>query len=141
MLNDVTVRINLKTPFVPLMGALADRGMMVSPTAAKEAGATTPPAKFIARMDQEVPMEIRIAAFGQSKPAAGKSVYSDARLANGDAVVIALSAVREAPGDPKLEEMGMRRQFAAQIAATEAQSYAAGARADAKVTLNPQAIE
>ncbi len=35
----------------------------------------------------------------------------------------------------------MRRQFAAQIASVEAQSYAAGARADAKVILNPQAIE
>jgi peptidyl-prolyl cis-trans isomerase D len=109
--------------------------------AAKSAGATAAPAKFIARSDQEVPTEIRMAAFGQPKPAPGKPVYSDARLANGDAAVIALSAVREAPGDPKLEETGMRRQFAAQIAATEAQSYAAGARADAKVTLNPQAIE
>src|SRR5580704_11633748 len=68
--------------------------------AAKSAGATAAPAKFIARTDQEVPTEIRIAAFGQPKPAPGKPVYSDARLANGDAAVIALSAVREAPGDP-----------------------------------------
>jgi hypothetical protein len=30
---------------------------------------------------------------------------------------------------------------AAQIAASEAQSYAAGARADAKVVLNPKAID
>jgi len=37
--------------------------------------------------------------------------------------------------------LGLRRQFAAQIASTEAQSYAAGARADAKVILNPQAID
>jgi hypothetical protein len=35
----------------------------------------------------------------------------------------------------------LREQFAAQIASNEAQSYAAGARADAKVILNPQAIE
>ena len=76
------------------------------------------------------------------KPA-GKPIYSNARLANGDAAVVALSAVREAPGDAnaKPEDMAMRQQFAAQIASTEAQSYAAGARADAKVTLNPQAIE
>jgi peptidyl-prolyl cis-trans isomerase D len=107
---------------------------------AKSAGAAAPPAKFIARQDQEVPMEIRTAALGKPKPA-GKPIYADARLANGDAAVIALSAVRDAPGDPKLEEMGMRQQFAAQIASTEAQSYAAGARAAAKVTLNPQAIE
>ncbi len=106
----------------------------------KSAGATAPPAKFIARSDQEVPLEIRTTAFGQPKPA-GKPMYSDARLANGDAAVIALSAVREAPSDAALPDMAMREQFAAQIASTEAQSYAAGARADAKVTLNPQAIE
>jgi len=106
----------------------------------KSAGAAAPPAKFIARSDQEVPLEIRTTAFGQPKPA-GKPMYSDARLANGDAAVIALSAVREAPSDAALPEMAMREQFAAQIASTEAQSYAAGARADAKVTLNPQAIE
>ena len=106
----------------------------------KSAGAAAPPAKFIARSDQEVPLEIRTTAFGQPKPA-GKPMYSDARLANGDAAVIALSAVREAPSDAALPDMAMREQFAAQIASTEAQSYAAGARADAKVTLNPQAIE
>jgi len=108
--------------------------------AVKSAGAAAPPAKFIARSDQEVPLEIRTTAFGQPKPA-GKPMYSDARLANGDAAVIALSAVREAPSDAALPDMAMREQFAAQMASTEAQSYAAGARADAKVTLNPQAIE
>jgi peptidyl-prolyl cis-trans isomerase D len=106
----------------------------------KSAGAPALPAKFVARSDQEVPLEIRTVAFGEPKPP-GKPIYSDARLANGDTTVIALSAVREAPGDPKLDEMGMRQQFAAQIASTEAQSYAAGSRADAKVTLNPQALE
>jgi hypothetical protein len=55
--------------------------------------------------------------------------------------VIALTGVREEPGDPKQQDADMRRQLAAQIAATEAESYAAGARADAKVILNPQAIE
>ena len=35
----------------------------------------------------------------------------------------------------------MRRQYAARIASGEAQSYAAAARADATVTLNPQAID
>src|SRR5258706_8628862 len=52
----------------------------------KSAGATAPPAKFIARSNQEVPLEIRTTAFGQPKPA-GKPMYSDARLANGDAPV------------------------------------------------------
>jgi peptidyl-prolyl cis-trans isomerase D len=107
----------------------------------KTAGATALPAKFVTRSDQDVPLEIRTTAFGQPKPA-GKPIYSDARLANGDAAVIALSAVREAPSDPnKVEDLGLRQQFAAQIASTEAQGYAAAARADAKVILNPQAIE
>src|SRR5882672_3061706 len=106
----------------------------------KSAGAAALPAKFVTRSDQDVPMEIRTAAFGQPKPA-GKPIYSDARLANGDTAVIALSAVREASSDPKLEDLGLRQQFAAQIASTEAQGYAAAARADAKVILNPQAIE
>jgi peptidyl-prolyl cis-trans isomerase D len=106
----------------------------------KTAGANALPAKFVTRSDQDVPLEIRTAAFGQAKPA-GKPIYSDARLANGDAAVIALSAVREAPSDPKVEDQGLRQQFAAQIASTEAQGYAAAARADAKVILNPQAIE
>ena len=79
-------------------------------------------------------------AFGEAKPA-GKPIYSVVRFANGDAAVLALSAVREAPGDPQQPENDLRRQLAAQIASTEAQSYAAAARADAKVTLNPRAIE
>lgn len=98
------------------------------------------PPKFVARADQDVPLEVRTQVFGQARPA-GKPLYGDAQLANGDAAVIALSAVREEPGDPKVQDLDMRRQFAAQIASTEAQSYAAGARAAAKVVLNPKAID
>ncbi len=110
-------------------------------TVAKSLGATSGPPKFVARSDQAVPLEIRRTAFGEPKPAAGKPLYADSQLANGDAAVIALSAVREEPGDPQQQDMNLRRQLAAQIASGEAQSYAAGARADAKVILNPQAIE
>jgi peptidyl-prolyl cis-trans isomerase D len=98
------------------------------------------PPKFVSRSDQQVPLEVRTTAFGESKPA-GKPSYSEARLGNGDAAVIALSAVREEPVDASHPDSDMRQQFAAQIASTEAQSYAAGARADAKVVLNPQALE
>jgi hypothetical protein len=52
-----------------------------------------------------------------------------------------LSKVREDPNDEGLKDADLRRQFAARIASGEAQSYAAGARAAASVTLNPQAIE
>ena len=98
------------------------------------------PPKFVSRSDQQVPLEVRTTAFGESKPA-GKPVYSEARLGNGDAAVIALSAVREEPADASHPDLEMRQQYAAQIASTEAQSYAADARADAKVILNPQALE
>src|ERR1700722_13994392 len=80
---------------------------------AKSVTATALPAKFVTRSDQDVPLEIRTTAFGQPKPA-GKPIYSDTRLTNGDAAVIALSAVREAPSDPnKVEDLGLRQQFAA----------------------------
>jgi peptidyl-prolyl cis-trans isomerase D len=107
---------------------------------AKILGAAVVPPKFVARADQGVPVEIRSAAFAEPKPA-GKPTYSEARLANGDSTVIALSAVREEPGDPKQQDGDLRQQFAAQIASIEAQSYAAGTRADAKVVLNPKAID
>ena len=107
---------------------------------AKSLDQTVAAPKFVARSDQQVPMEIRTTAFGEPKPAA-KPLYSEARLANGDAAVIALSAVREEPGDAAHPDLDMRRQYAAQIASIEAQSYAAGARADAKVVLNPQALD
>ena len=112
---------------------------VVKSDATDETG-TPAPLKFVSRSDQAVPMEVRAAAFGQPKPA-DKPIYSDTRLANGDAVVVALNAVREEPEDPKQPDASLPRQFAAQIASEEAQSYAAGARADAKVVLNPQAVD
>jgi peptidyl-prolyl cis-trans isomerase D len=107
---------------------------------AKSLNAAVSPPKFVARAEPGVPLEIRTAVFGEPKPQA-KPIYTGARLANGDATVIALSAVREEPTDPQQPDNDLRRQFAAQIASAEAQSYAAGARADAKVILNPRAIE
>jgi hypothetical protein len=62
-------------------------------------------------------------------------------LNNGDAVVLAFSAVREDPNAAAIKDTDVRRQYAAQIASGEAQSYAAAARADAKVSLNPKAID
>ena len=108
---------------------------------AKSLNATVLPPKFVARADATVPMEIRSTAFGEPKPSSPKPIYADTRLANGDTAVIAMTAVREEPGDPKQRDLDLRRQLAAQIASTEAQGYATAARAAAKVTLNPQAIE
>ena len=107
---------------------------------AKSLGLTGQPPKFIARSDQDVPMEIRTTAFRAPKPAQ-KSIYENLSLANGDAAVLAFSAVREDPNAAIVKDADIRRQFAAQIASSEAQSYAVAARADAKVTLNPKAID
>jgi peptidyl-prolyl cis-trans isomerase D len=107
---------------------------------AKSLGITAAAPKFIARSDQDVPMEVRTAAFRAPKPAQ-KSIYENLSLANGDAAVLAFSAVREDPNAAIVKDVDIRRQFASQIASSEAQSYAAAARADAKVTLNPKAID
>ena len=106
----------------------------------KSLGGTTQAPKFIARSDQDVPMEIRTNAFQAPKPAQ-KPVYENLTLTNGDAVVLAFSAVREDPNAAAIKDADVRRQYAAQIASGEAQSYAAAARADAKVSLNPKAID
>ena len=108
---------------------------------AKSLGASAQAAKYVGRGDPGVPVEIRRQAFDEPKPTA-KPIYSSVLLGSGDAAVLALSAVREDPsGDPKLQEMQIKRELVQQAASAEAQGYAAGARADAKVTLNLQAID
>ncbi len=108
---------------------------------AKSLGSAPQPAKFVARSDQAVPMAIRREAFEALKPA-GKPLYQSLVLTEGDAAVLALTAVREDPaaGSKELEAQ-LRRQFAQQSASSEAQDYALAARADAKVTVNPQALD
>jgi peptidyl-prolyl cis-trans isomerase D len=108
---------------------------------AKSLGVAPQAPKFVSRADQAVPIEIRRDAFDGPKPA-GAPVYSSVPLENGDSAVLAVSAVREDPsGDPKVEEAQLKRQFAQEAASSEAQGYAAAARADAKVSLNPQALD
>src|SRR5690349_11164962 len=61
VVDPLTIRLNLKTPFAPLIAQLTDRaGMMVSPKAAKEAGdrfglkpACAGPYKFVERVQQD----------------------------------------------------------------------------------------
>jgi peptidyl-prolyl cis-trans isomerase D len=107
---------------------------------AKSLGAAVSPPKFISRSDQAVPMEVRVSGFRAPKPAP-KPIYETLSLGDGDSAVLALSAVREDPNQATTRDADMRLQYAAQMASVEAQSYAAGARADAKVTLNPKAID
>ena len=106
----------------------------------KSLGLTAPAPKFVLRSEQDVPMEIRTAAFTAAKPAQ-KPSYASVVMNNGDSAVYDLSAVREDPSDSGIKEADLRRQVAARLASGEAQNYAAAARADASVALNPKAID
>jgi peptidyl-prolyl cis-trans isomerase D len=108
---------------------------------AKSFGAVPPPPKFVSRSDPAVPVDARRAAFDAPKPS-GKPVYERVALGNGDAEVLAVTAVREDPSATGQEQQTQfRRQLAQQSASVEAQSYALAARADAKVVMNPQALD
>jgi peptidyl-prolyl cis-trans isomerase D len=108
---------------------------------AKSLGAAPEAPKFVARSDQAVPLDVRKEAFDGPKPA-GKPVYSNVALTGGDAAVVQVSAVRQDPGgDAKADSAEARREFAQAVAAAETQGYAAAARADSKVILNPQALD
>ena len=108
---------------------------------AKSLGSAPQQPKFVSRTDQSVPVEVRRDAFEAPKPE-GKPVYQRVSLSDGDADVLAVTAVREDPnGDPKEQEALLRRQLAQQSASSEAQGYAAAARADAKVIVNAQALD
>jgi peptidyl-prolyl cis-trans isomerase D len=108
---------------------------------AKSLGAVPQPPKYVSRTDEAVPVEVRRDAFEAPKPD-GKPIYQRLSLSDGDADVLALTAVREDPnGDPKEQESALRRQLAQQSASSEAQGYAAAARADAKVIVNAQALD
>src|ERR1700678_4097977 len=107
---------------------------------AKSLGTAVQAPKFVTRSDQDVPMEVRVTGFSAPKPAQ-KPIYETLSLGDGDAAVLAFSAVREDPKAATIPDVDLRRQYAAQIASGEAQSYAAAARADAKITLNPKAFD
>jgi peptidyl-prolyl cis-trans isomerase D len=108
---------------------------------AKSLGLSPEAPKFVSRNDAFVPVVVRRDAFDGPKPA-GQPVYSSVTLDNGDMAVVTVRAVREQPGDQaKPADAQLKSQFAQQAASSESQGYAAAARADAKVALNPQALD
>jgi peptidyl-prolyl cis-trans isomerase D len=108
---------------------------------AKSLGLTAEAPKFVSRNDAFVPVVVRRDAFDGPKPA-GQPIYSSVTLDNGDLAVVTVLAVREQPGDEaKPADVQLKSQFAQQAASSESQGYAAAARADAKVALNPQALD
>jgi peptidyl-prolyl cis-trans isomerase D len=107
---------------------------------AKSLGAPLQAPHFVARTDAAAPVAIRRTAFDLPKPTA-KPEFASVRLDNGDSAVLGLSAVREDPSAPPQQEAQDKRQFAQEFASSEAQAYASAARADAKVIVNPQALD
>jgi peptidyl-prolyl cis-trans isomerase D len=108
---------------------------------AKSLGVTPQAPKFVERSDQSVPMDIRRSAFESPKPDA-KPLFQRVALSGGDSAVLELIAVREKPdADSGQLDAQLRRQLTQQSASSESQSYALAARAAAKVTLNPQALD
>ncbi|AWN22496.1 peptide ABC transporter substrate-binding protein [Deinococcus irradiatisoli] len=106
--NPTTVRLDLDAPFGPLLSILADRaGMIVSPAAAKAAGADfgrdpvgSGPFKFVSRVPQDNVTLNANTAYWDGAPKIDKLVYrpfpdGDVRYANllsGGAQVIVLDA-------------------------------------------------
>jgi peptidyl-prolyl cis-trans isomerase D len=107
---------------------------------AKALGGTLQAAHFVSRTDESVPVELRRVAFEAPKPA-GKPVYRALALGNGDAVVFGISAVREDPAFDAQRKGMMAGQFASAIGGGEARGYADGARAEAKVIVNPHSMD
>ena len=107
---------------------------------AKSLGATLQPAHFVSRADEAVPVELRRESFEAPKPA-GKPVYQSVALSNGDAAAFGVTAVRDDPSvDPQKQAM-MIGQFASEIGGADARGYAEGARAEAKVIVNPHSMD
>ncbi len=107
---------------------------------AKSFGATLQPAHFVSRADEAVPLEVRRASFEAPKPA-GKPVYQSLSLSNGDAATFGVSAVRMDPSVDPQKKAELIGQFASEIGGGEARGYAEGARAEAKVIVNPHSMD
>jgi peptidyl-prolyl cis-trans isomerase D len=106
----------------------------------KQLGVPLQAARFVGRGAADVPLGVRREAFGLPKPG-DKPEYRSVGLEDGDAAVLALSAVREDPSLSPQQQATDRHEYTAQFSAAEAQSYALATKATAKVVLNPKAIE
>jgi peptidyl-prolyl cis-trans isomerase D len=107
---------------------------------AKALGGTVQAARFVGRSDQSVPVELRRAAFEAPKPSP-KPVYRALLLDDGNSIAFCISALRADPASTTQRQVMMASQFASQIGSADAQGYADGVRADAKVIVNPKAMD
>jgi peptidyl-prolyl cis-trans isomerase D len=105
-------------------------------------GAQANPPRFIDRGDPSVPAEIRAAAFELARPASGSPSFKTVRMADGGAAVVMVSATRVLPGGVDVALRAARgQQLAVEQTRGLVAAYIEDARADADVTLNPQAFQ
>ncbi len=115
---------------------------------AKQLGASSEPARFVARTDSTLPAQLRELVFNSPKPT-DKPVYRAVALQTGGAAVVAVTALRsEMPqvdkdkvADQLREQSGQAKQDAARHGQADAAAYVEEMRRTADVRKNPKAFE
>jgi peptidyl-prolyl cis-trans isomerase D len=108
---------------------------------AKELGVTAEPARYIGRNDPSVPAAIRTTVFESPKPAAGKPLFSTARLENGGSAVLAISNVRADPTPDVQQQRTALREVQSRQGEGDAIAYLEELRRTADVSKNPKAFQ
>jgi peptidyl-prolyl cis-trans isomerase D len=108
---------------------------------ARELGVSGEPARFISRDDTAVPAPVRTLVFEAPKPA-GKPLYRTAKLEDGGAAIVAITAVRLDPTSIAGEARATRiAQAAAEHGTGDVAAYIEELRRNADVSKNPKAFE
>ncbi|MDQ1309235.1 MAG: peptidyl-prolyl cis-trans isomerase [Pseudomonadota bacterium] len=110
---------------------------------ATEVGAQTTGPSTFSRGDEAIPLELRKAVFLAPAPAQGQVSHGTAVLANGDAVVFAVKAVRAGSISPEVAAQFAEsaQRAAQQTALAEFAAYVAELERNAKVTRNSKVFE
>ena len=96
-------------------------------------------ARFVGRQEAGVTPELLKQVFGAGRPAEGKPIVGNLRLASGDYAVFAITAVK--PGAPAAEAQNERRTLGNAAAQAEFAGYLARLRGRAQVHINPTIFE
>jgi peptidyl-prolyl cis-trans isomerase D len=108
---------------------------------AKELGVAAEPARFVGRKDPSVPTPVRTVVFEIPKPA-GKPIFRTAKLDDGGAAVVAITASRRDPsGSAPDRKMARTGEAAAKRGAGDVAAYIEELRRNADVSKNPKAFE
>lgn len=98
--------------------------------------------KYVGRIDESVPTEVKQALFAAPKPAANQRSYSGVPLGNGDFAVIAFSGTRvSSAADTPEQRRARARQLAGRAAQSEMTGYIAELQRDADIDRNPKIFQ